>query len=101
VSEQRLKQWERRAEQRNVTPGPGRAAWVLAQWSDEIPGDPVRFSARYSNPYRCDDCEKERSEHGPVEVMLPDDSASSGAAGVLAGPFCPGCALERLRGGFE
>lgn len=96
-----VRHWEQKAEGLGITPGPGRAAWVLSQWSGHTDGQTVRFTGRYSSPYRCDDCGTERSGHGPVEVMIPDDSAESDAAGVLAGPFCPGCAVERVRRGYK
>jgi len=89
--------WEAAAESRGIPPGPGRGAWVLAQWAGSIDGQPLRFRSLAS--YRCRDCGRDGDEHGPVEVMVPSDTAPPPAGG-LVGPLCPGCAISRLRGGY-
>lgn len=85
------------AERLGVTPGRGRAAWVLDQYRERMPGtDQVVFGGPYSaGQYRCAECESEPTDHPGVRVLLPSEDSPAGGA-VLAGPFCPGCAVRLL-----
>lgn len=89
----------RRAEKLGITPGRGRAAWVLDQYADAMPGEgQVQFGGPYSaGEYRCDECGEEPNDHPGVRVLMPSQDAPGGPpAAVLAGPFCPGCAVRLL-----
>lgn len=88
---------EREAERVGVTPGPARAAWVLSRWDDHVDGDAVVFPG--GSNWRCGSCGREGGDHGPVRVMLPDQSSDYGAAGVMTERLCPPCAVDRVRGG--
>ncbi len=87
----------RKARRLDIPAGRGRAAWVLDQWRREMPGEgQVVFGGPYgAGAYRCDECGAEPSDHPGVRILLPSDAG--GGAAILAGPYCPGCAIGLLR----
>jgi hypothetical protein len=91
----------KQAERNDITPGPGRAAWVITQWDERTPGEAVfmNFMGRYSaGAYTCDGCGDEPDDHPGTALVLPSDEApKGGAAAAMAAPFCPRCALGHLR----
>jgi len=96
-----FRQVAQEAEQNDITPGPGRAAWVITEWDDRTPGQAVfmGFMGRYlAGSYRCDGCGDDDQDHPGTALVLPsDDAPKGGAAGAMAAPFCPTCALRLLR----
>lgn len=90
----------RKAEANDIPAGPGRAAWVLTEWDRYTPGTAVfmNFAGRYSaGSYRCDSCDETDHDHPGTSLILPSEDAPKGGAGVMAAPFCPACAVRRLR----